>query len=88
MEYFGARPNQPIQVCLEHVRQSDILIVVVAHLYGSVVPSLGRSFVELEYDEGYKLDKSIFVYLKDDSVPVLPSFFERDPVKFNMLNAF
>jgi hypothetical protein len=29
MEFFGARPEQPINVCLEEVRKSDLLVVIV-----------------------------------------------------------
>ena len=28
MEFFGARPGRPIDVCLEEVRKSDLLVVL------------------------------------------------------------
>lgn len=53
MELFGARTERPIDVCLREVRQSDVLVVIVAHMYGSLVSDMGISFSEAEYREGY-----------------------------------
>ena len=36
METFGARPNEPVEVCQNKVRECDALIVMVAHRYGWV----------------------------------------------------
>ena len=29
MEFFGAQPGRPIETCLEEVRNSDVLVVIV-----------------------------------------------------------
>ena len=79
MEFFGARSNQAIETCLEEVRRSDLLVVVVGHRYGSLVPGREHSFSEAEYVEGHRLGKPCLVYLRSDEVPVLPKFVERDP---------
>lgn len=88
MEFFGARPNQPIETCLEEVRRSDILVVIVGHRYGSFVPDLGISYSEAEYKEGYRLDKPCLVYLRDENEPVLPKFVERHPDGLKALERF
>ena len=62
MEFFGARADQPIETCLQEVRASDILVVIVGHRYGSVVPDLGISYSEAEYTEAYRLKKPCLVY--------------------------
>lgn len=85
MEFFGARANQPIETCLEEVRRSNILVVIVGHRYGTLVPELGLSFSEAEYAEGHSLKKPCLVYLRDDNVPVLPKHVERDPDKLRLL---
>ena len=85
MEFFGARAGQPIETCLEEVRQSDILVVIVGHRYGTIASSLGISFSEAEYSEGYRLDKPCLVYVRDENVPILPRFMERDPEKLRLL---
>jgi hypothetical protein len=85
MEFFGARTQRPLETCLEEVRRSDILVVIVGHLYGSIVPGAGISFSEAEYAEGYRLKKPCLVYMRDDDVPVLPKYIEQDPEKIRLL---
>jgi hypothetical protein len=85
MEFFGARSGQPIGTCLQEVRASDILVVIVGHRYGSIVPDLGVSYSEAEYTEGYGLKKPCLVYVRDDNVPILPRHMERDPNKLRLL---
>ena len=45
MDFFGARAEQPIETCLQEVRASDVLVVIVGHRYGSIVPE--RNFLFL-----------------------------------------
>ena len=85
MEFFGARAGQPLETCLEEVRKSDALVVIVGHRYGTIVPDLGISFSEAEYSEGYRLQKPCLVYLRDEEVPVLPKHVERDPDRLRLL---
>lgn len=85
MEFFGARPDVPLKTCVEEVRKSDILVVVVGHRYGSLVPGLGISFSEAEYEEGFRLGKPCLIYMRDDGVPVLPRHIENDPDKLRQL---
>lgn len=88
MEFFGARPNQPIETCLEEVRRSDILVVMVGHRYGNFVPNLEISFSEAEYREGHRLGKPCLVYLRDENTPVLPRHVERNPDGLRALERF
>ena len=81
MEFFGARAAQPIEICLEEVRASDVLVVIVGHRYGSIVPKLGISYSEAQYEEGYRFKKPCLVYVRSDDVPILPKHMERDPEK-------
>lgn len=85
MEFFGARAEQPIETCLQEVRASDVLVVIVGHRYGSIVPDLGISYSEAEYAEGFRLKKPCLVYMRDDNVPILPRHMERDPEKLKLL---
>jgi len=88
MELFGAWTDRPIDVCLREVRQSDVLVVVVAHMYGTLVPNMGISFSEAEYREGYSVGKPCLVYLKSDDVPTLPKHFELDAQKRDLLGKY
>ena len=85
MEFFGARAEQPIETCLQEVRASDVLVVIVGHRYGSIVPELGISYSEAEYSEGFRLKKPCLVYMRDENVPILPKHMERDPEKLKRL---
>jgi Domain of unknown function (DUF4062)/TIR domain len=86
MEFFGARTGQPIETCLEEVRASDVMVVIVGHKYGSVVPDLKISYSEAEYEEGFRLKKPCLVYMRDENVPILPRHMEREPEKLKLLD--
>src|SRR4051812_27954914 len=88
MEYFGAHPEQPLDICLERVRKSDLVVVIVGHMYGSTVPSIGLSYSEVEYDAAFRAGKPCLVYFKSEDVPVLPKYMERDQDKYPMLQKF
>jgi hypothetical protein len=88
MEFFGARANAPIETCLEEVRRSDVIVILVGLRYGSLVPGDEVSFSEAEYNEAYYLRKPCLVYLRDENVPVLPRHFERDPDNLRRLENF
>jgi tetratricopeptide (TPR) repeat protein len=88
MEFFGARPGRPIEVCFEEVGKSDLLVVIVGEKYGSLPPGMGISYSQAEYNEGVRLEKPCLVYLRDDDVPILPKYVERDPDKLKLLDAW
>jgi tetratricopeptide (TPR) repeat protein len=88
MEFFGARAGRPIEVCLEEVRNSDLLVVIVGFKYGSLPPGLGISYSQAEYEEGARSEKPCLVYVRDDNVPILAKFVERDPDKLRLLDAW
>ena len=50
MERFGAQPTVPLDVCLRELRSSDIVILLVAPRYGSMLPQ-GISYTHAEYRE-------------------------------------
>ncbi len=51
MEGFGARPEQPLGVCLSELRSSDVVILIIGPQYGSVDQGSGLSFTHLEFRE-------------------------------------
>ena len=85
MEFFGARSDVPIETCLSEVRRSNMLVVIVGHRYGTMVPNRDVSFSEAEYSEAHRLRKPCLVYMRSDDVPVLPKHIERDPEKLRLL---
>jgi hypothetical protein len=85
MEFFGARPEQPIDTCLKEVRKSDILVLIVGRKYGSIVPGQGISYSEAEYKEARRLSLPCLVYIRDEKAPIAPELFESDPDKLRKL---
>lgn len=51
MELWVSSPEHPKNVCLAHVRSSNAMILLSGPYYGSIDPSSGKSFTELEYEE-------------------------------------
>jgi tetratricopeptide (TPR) repeat protein len=88
MEFFGARPDRPIDICLDEVRKSDLLVVIVGEKYGSLPPGMGVSYSQAEYEEGVRLKKPCLIYLRDDDVPILRKYVERDPDKLRLLDGW
>lgn len=88
MEFFGARSKNPLETSLSEVKRSDIMIIIVGHKYGSLVPDNNISYSEAEYKEAHKLGKPCLVYFKDESMPIPPEFIEDDPHKIQALCAF
>lgn len=86
MEFFGARPDTPLKTCLEEVRKSDIVVVIVGYRYGTFASDLKMSYSEAEYNEAISLGKPCLVYMKDEDVPVNVRDIEMDPKKLKLLN--
>ncbi|MCX5706015.1 MAG: DUF4062 domain-containing protein, partial [Candidatus Omnitrophica bacterium] len=51
MELWVSSPEHPKNICLAHVRSSGAMILLSGPYYGSIDPSSGKSFTELEYEE-------------------------------------
>jgi len=88
MEFFGARPETPLETVLEEVRASDIVVVIIGHRYGTLVPNKRVSYTEIEYKEAWKNNKPCLVYVRSDDVPILPSYIEKDPFRIKALEKF
>lgn len=87
MEFFGARPDCPLDTCLAEVRASDIVLVIVGHRYGTLVPGHKKSYIDLEYEEAWRTEKPCLVYFRSDDVPILPSSMEKNPSGIGALDA-
>lgn len=55
-----------IETCLSNVRSADALVLILNQRYGAVLEDFGKiSATHLEYEEAVKIDKPIFVYVRD-----------------------
>ncbi len=76
METFGAVPNMPVAECEQRVRESDALVVVVAHRYGWVPPAEqggrdGKSITWIEVEAALRAPRPVpvFAFVVDDAHP-------------------
>jgi tetratricopeptide (TPR) repeat protein/energy-coupling factor transporter ATP-binding protein EcfA2 len=88
VEFFGADTAQPIETCLREVRKSDLLVVIVGFKYGRLPSGMGISYSQAEYEEAIRHEKPCLVYLRDDDIPILPKYVERDPDRMKRLEAW
>jgi len=78
MEQFGARTETPLQTCIAEVDQSDIYVGVIAFRQGSIEPTSGKSYTQLEYERAIQLSKEVFIYLIDEeNAQVQVKFIDR-----------
>lgn len=67
MEHFGSFSAEPLDRCLERVRASDVLVLVLADRYGYVPDGSDVSMTESEYHEARRI-----------KLPILPYFRQKD----------
>ena len=84
MEFFGARPERPIETCLSEVRESDVVVVIVGRRYGTLVPAMGISYSQAEYEEAYRLKRPCLIYVREGA-PTDREHCEQDPHKVELL---
>jgi len=83
----GAAPELPLEVCLQEVRMSDVIITVVGKCYGSETDA-GVSFTEAEFDEACTHKLYPLAYFKDEASILLPEHIDTHPGKIRKLAAF
>lgn len=88
MEQFGARTETPLQTCIAEVDQSDIYVGVVGFRLGSIEPTSGKSYTQLEYERALSLSKEIFIYLIDEQNARVPRRFIDSGEALDKLDAF
>lgn len=76
-EFFGARPNNSLETCIEEVKLSDVFILILAHRYGSVEQDSGKSYTELEYETALNEKKVVLAYVIQDDFPWNPIYIDK-----------
>ena len=67
MEDFLAGPAPTLKTALEHLRESDIVLLVLGFESGSLLDDgSDRSYTRAEYDEAMKLGLDVLVFLKTE----------------------
>ncbi len=86
--YFGSLTLPSLDAACEDIASSDVVLLVVGHLYGMMAPGLNRSQEEREYEEARKLGKTILVFIRDEDAARVPGSIEKDSVKAPLLADF
>lgn len=79
MEIFGARPEEPIQACLNEIDQSDLVVGIYAHRYGHVPEGSQESITEMEFRHALRRKKTILCFVVSNDHPWLPDMIESEP---------
>jgi hypothetical protein len=86
--HWSAEPDTPLNVSLARVRASDLLIVLVAHRYGTIPQGEERSVTEAEFDTAVDAGIPVIAFVLDRQFSWNPSLIEYDPVRRAKLAAF
>ena len=65
MEYFGSSSDTPLDVCKNKLRECKLMILLMGVSYGSIEPSTGKSYTELEYNYATELGIPVLAYAAD-----------------------
>ncbi|MBM0417991.1 DUF4062 domain-containing protein [Aeromonas veronii] len=69
MELFTSGDKSQMETIRRWIDESDVYMLILGGRYGSVEPTTGVSYTELEYDYALELEKPLFaVVLKDDAL--------------------
>ena len=87
MEYFGSSPKNPLEVCIETVKNCKVFVGIIAMRYGSIEEQTKKSFTQLEYEAAIGNQIPTLIYILDENYPIPPKFVDRDE-KAEMLSNF
>lgn len=88
MEYFPSTSATPFEYIKTMLQKSDYYILILAGKYGSIEPSSGLSYTELEYDYAQQLGIPTMVFLHYDINTLPMSLNEVDPNIISKLQKF
>jgi hypothetical protein len=66
MEYFGSNENNPFEVCLRELHNSDLYVGIVGFRYGAIHSEYQKSYTEAEYDYAQEIKKPCLIFLASD----------------------
>ena len=85
MEVFGARPEEPSEVCLSEIERCDLFVGLYAHRYGFVPGGSPVSITEAEVLHAHKYGKPILCFVVDEKHPWPPMMIEDEPGKAKLV---
>lgn len=67
MELFAAGDLSQLEVIKNWINQSDIFLLILGGCYGSIEPTSGKSYIQLEYEYAVKMNKAVFAVVIEES---------------------
>ena len=67
MELFVSEPSSPLDVCLEQLRLSDAVVLIIGFKAGSIIPeSPGLTYTGAEFQLAQQLGRPVFAFFKTE----------------------
>ena len=85
--YWVANPMSPVEVCRRMIEESDLVVLLLGHSYGSIVPGEEYSYIEFEYRHAMACRREVLAFLVDDDTPWPPNYIEHDVVRRGKISA-
>ena len=85
MEDFGSSGATPLDACLSAIDRSDVVVLLIGHRYGSIIPNGGVSYTEAEYEYAQASGYQIFAYIRDGFDLAVEASTEGDDPKRRLL---
>ena len=63
MESWPAEPSAPLECCKAHLKECDVMVLLVGNRYGSICKGKEKSFTELEFDHALELDLPVLAFV-------------------------
>jgi hypothetical protein len=77
MEDFGARSAQADDLCVQKIRESDLVVFLIGPSYGSRNPK-GISYTRSEYDSAVQSNKQCLIFITSKDFPLAADLREND----------
>ena len=88
MLYWPADDAPPLNVSRRHLRSADLMVLLIAHRYGTPPNGYDSSITELEFDEAVEIKLPILAFRVDPDYPWPPRFIENEPNSRERLEKF
>ncbi|MEA5037658.1 hypothetical protein SDC9_35835 [bioreactor metagenome] len=86
MEFFGAKPEPPLETCLNVLNTAKLFVLILGMRYGCSYSCdegkyrsyNGKSYTEIEYDAAVKKEMRVLAYcIDEDHAKILPIYVDR-----------
>lgn len=76
MEHFGSSAASPLEVCRDQVLHSDVIVLLLGHRYGAILPGANASLTEFEYSTARQAAKPVLAFIVDPRYPWPPQLID------------